>query len=106
MRRDKECPFTGGVTSSERQSLEEGAGKRCAECSSKSEFNTNFRLHQDSRRDQEEGGGAGPSGQPRRDHEQGGGAGLRKLDFFRFGLFGLTSSTTNIVLVTLPKHGS
>ena len=25
--------------------------------------------------------------QPRRDHEQRGGAGLRKLDFFRFGLF-------------------
>ena len=43
--------------------------------------------------------------QPRRDHEQGGGAGLRKLDFFRFGLF-LNSSATDIVLVTLPKHGS
>ena len=25
--------------------------------------------------------------QPRRDHEQGGGAGLRKIDFFRLGLF-------------------
>ena len=35
----------------------------------------------------------------RRDHEQGGGAGLRKLDFFRFGLF-LNSSATDIVLVT------
>ena len=40
--------------------------------------------------------------QPRRDHEQGGGAGLRKLDFFRFGLF-LNSSATDIVLVTLPS---
>ena len=60
---------------------------------------------QGSRRDQEEGGGAGPSSSPRRDHEQGGGIGLRKLDFFRFGLF-LNSSATDIVLVTLPKHGS
>ena len=33
-----------------------------------------------SRRDQEEGGGAGPSREPRRDQEQGGGAGLGKLD--------------------------
>ena len=40
--------------------------------------------------------------QPKRDHEQGGGAGLRKLDFFRFGFF-LTSSATDIVLVTLPS---
>ena len=40
--------------------------------------------------------------QPRRDHEQGGGAGLRKLDFFRFGLF-LNSAATDIVLVTLPS---
>ena len=40
--------------------------------------------------------------QPRRGHEQGGGAGLRKLDFFRFGLF-LNSSATDIVLVTLPS---
>ena len=38
--------------------------------------------------------------QPRRDHEQGGGAGLRKLDFFRFGLF-INSSVTDIV--TLPS---
>ena len=37
-----------------------------------------------SRRDQEEGGGAGPSSEPRRDREQGGGAGLRKLDFNSF----------------------
>ena len=37
--------------------------------------------------------------QPRRDHEQGGGAGLRKLDFFRFGLF-LNSSATDIVFMT------
>ena len=41
---------------------------------------------------------------PRRDHEQGGGAGLRKLDFFRFGLF-LNSGATDIIFVTLPKHG-
>ena len=40
--------------------------------------------------------------QSRRVHEQGGGAGLRKLDFFRFGLF-LNSSATDIVLVTLPS---
>ena len=39
---------------------------------------------------------------PRRDHEKGGGAGLRKLDFFRFGLF-LNSSAADIVLVTLPS---
>ena len=32
---------------------------------------------------------------------RGGGAGLRKLDFFRFGLF-LNSSATDIVLVILP----
>ena len=38
----------------------------------------------------------------RRDQEEGGGAGLRKLDFFRFGLF-LNSSATGIVLVTLPS---
>ena len=31
--------------------------------------------------------------------------GLRKLDFFRFQLF-LNSSATDIVLVTLPMHGS
>ena len=36
---------------------------------------------------------------------QGGGAGMRKLDFFRFGLF-LNSRAKDIVLVTLPKHGS
>ena len=58
---------------------------------------------QGSRRDQEEGGGAGHSSQPRRDHEQGGGAGLRKLDFFRFGLF-FNSSATDIVLVP-AQHG-
>ena len=33
-----------------------------------------------SRRDQGDGGGAGPSREPRIDQEQGGGAGLRKLD--------------------------
>ena len=43
-----------------------------------------------------------PQVTPKRDHEQGGGAGLRKLDFFRFGLF-LNSSATDIVLVTLPS---
>ena len=32
-------------------------------------------------------------------------AGLRKLDFFRFELF-VNSSATDIVFVTLPKHGS
>ena len=53
-------------------------------------------------RDQEEEGGDGPSSQPRRDHELGGGAALRKLDFFRFGLF-LNSSATDIVLVILPS---
>ena len=37
-----------------------------------------------------------------RDHEQGGGAGLRKLDFFRFGLF-FNSKATDTVLVTLPS---
>ena len=31
--------------------------------------------------------------------------GLGKLDFFPFELF-LNSSATDIVLVTLPKHGS
>ena len=35
-------------------------------------------------------------------NEQGGGAGLRKLDFFRFGLF-LNSSAADIVLMTLPS---
>ena len=39
---------------------------------------------------------------PRRDHEQGGGTGLRKLDFFRFGLF-LNSNATDIVFVTLSS---
>ena len=33
---------------------------------------------------------------------QEGGAGLRKLDFFRFGLL-LNSSATDMVLVTLPS---
>ena len=58
---------------------------------------------QGSRRDQEEGGGTGPSSFPRGDNEQGGGAGLQKLDFFRFGLF-LNSSATDIVLLT-AQHG-
>ena len=51
-----------------------------------------------------DGGGAGPSSYLRKDHEQGGEAGLRKLDFFRFGLF-LNSCATDIVLVT-AQHGS
>ena len=55
---------------------------------------------QGSRREQEEGGGAGPSAQ--KDREQGGGAWLRKLDFFRIRLF-LNSSATDIVFVTLPS---
>ena len=37
--------------------------------------------------------------------EQGDGAGLRKFDLFRFRLF-LNGSATDIVFVTLPKHGS
>ena len=42
------------------------------------------------------------------DLEEGGGAGLRKLDFFRFELSELfvSSSATDIVFVTLPKHSS
>ena len=36
---------------------------------------------------------------------QRGRTGLPEVDFFRFGLF-LNSSATDIVLVTLPKHGS
>ena len=43
--------------------------------------------------------------QPTRDQEQGGEAALRKMDFFRFRLF-LNSGATDIVFVTLPKHGS
>ena len=54
----------------------------------------------ESRRDQEEGGGAGPSRKPRRDQEQGGGAGLRKLDNLLLQLF-LNSFSTDIVFVTL-----
>ena len=46
------------------------------------------------------GGGAGPSRQSRRDQEQGGGAGLRKLDFLLLRLF-LNSSATDIV--TVPR---
>ena len=42
-----------------------------------------------------------PQGSPEELLEQGGGAGLRKLDFFRFGLF-FNSSATDTVLVTLP----
>ena len=46
--------------------------------------------------------GLDPQVSPEELLEQGGGAGLRKLDFFRFGLF-LNSSATDIVLVTLPS---
>ena len=55
-----------------------------------------------SRRDQEEGGGAGPSREPRRDQEQGGGAGLRKSDNRLFKLF-LNSCATDTVSVTLLR---
>ena len=56
-------------------------------------------------RDQEEGAGAGmdPQVRPEQPIMRGGADGLRKLDFFRFGLF-LNSSAMDIVLVTLPKH--
>ena len=49
----------------------------------------------ESRRDQEEGGGAGPPREPRADQEQGDGFGLRKLDFFCF------SCSSTAVLQTL-----
>ena len=55
-----------------------------------------------SRRDQEEGGDAGPSREPRKDQEQGGGAGLRKLDCPLLQLL-LNSSATDTVLVTLLR---
>ena len=55
-----------------------------------------------SRRDQEEGGGAGPSREPWRDQEQRGGAGLGKLDTFLLQLF-LTSCFTDMVFVTLLR---
>ena len=45
-----------------------------------------------SRRDQEEGGGAGPLREPMIDQDQGGGAGLRKLDLSCF-----TSSSTAVL---------
>ena len=53
-----------------------------------------------SRRDEEEGGDAGPSRKSRRDQEQGDGAGLRKLDYPLLQLF-LNSCATDIVFVTL-----
>ena len=53
-----------------------------------------------SRRDQEEGGGAGPSSYPRRDHEQGSGAGLQIWTSFSHQLFP-NSGATDIVFVTL-----
>ena len=45
-----------------------------------------------------------PQVSPEETHEQEGGAGLRKLDLFCFKLL-LNSGATDIVLVTLPKHG-
>ena len=54
------------------------------------------------RRDQEDGGGAGPSREPKRDQEQGSGAGLQRE---RVGLLLLqlfpNGGATDIVLVTL-----
>ena len=55
-----------------------------------------------SRRDREEGGGAGPSREPGRDQEQGCGAGLRKLDYLLLQLF-LNSCATDIVFVSLLR---
>ena len=55
-----------------------------------------------SRRDLEEGGGAGPSSEHRGDQEQGDGAGIRKLDNLLLQLF-LNSSATDIVLLTLLR---
>ena len=55
-----------------------------------------------SRRDQEEGGGAGPSREPRRDQEQGGGAGLRKLDSLLLQLF-LNSCAKDSIFVSLLR---
>ena len=55
----------------------------------------------ESRRDQEEGGGAGPSREPRGDQEQRGGAGLRKMDNLSvLQLFLNSCATTDTVLVT------
>ena len=51
-----------------------------------------------SRRDLEEGGGAGPSSEPRRDQEQGDGAGIRKLDSCSS-----TAVAADIVFVTLLR---
>ena len=54
------------------------------------------------RRDQEEGGGAGPSIEPRRDQELGSGTGLESWTCLLLRLF-LNSSATDIVLVTLLR---
>ena len=54
-----------------------------------------------SRRDLQEGGGAGPSRVPRRDQEQGSGAGLGKSNNPLLQLF-LDSCSANIVFVTVP----
>ena len=40
---------------------------------------------------------------PRRDHEQGRGAGLRKLDFFRFGLFLNSAAVQRTLSLSLCK---
>ena len=63
-------------------------------------FTKSWTIICESRRDQEEGGGAGPSREPRRDQEQGGGAGLRKMDCPLLQLF-LNSCAMDIVFVTL-----
>ena len=52
-----------------------------------------------SRRDQEEGGGAGPSREPRRDQEEGSGAGAQKVGLLLLQLL-LSNNATDIVLVT------
>ena len=82
-----------GCTES-RRDQEEGS-----ELDSHEELDNHLRIC-GSRRDQEGGGGAGPSREPRRDQELGGGAGLGKLDNLLLQLF-LNSCSTDIVLVTL-----
>ena len=58
----------------------------------------------ESRRDQEDGGGARPSRKPGRDQEQGGGAGLKELDNLLLQ-FVVNSCAKDIVFVTAP-HSS
>ena len=57
-----------------------------------------------SRRDQEEGGGAGPPREPRRDQEQGGGARLRKLDNPLLELFLNSCATDSLCDSALQKQ--